>query len=151
MGCHVMVAGNGDDLFRRLESLELWALDDAPLSSAVIKQLMRSCHHIKNVLFRGCDAVNDDLFAQLWRVSGPRPCPPLVFCFVSVPFFVYINTYIHTCIFIYISFEFSQDRTEVIGNKHNNIKRTKEKRKEEKKNPPPPPPQKKKKKKKKKK
>ena len=70
--CHITVADHGDNIFGRLEALELWALDGVPLPGVVIKQLMKSCHHIKNVLFRGCDAVTDDLFGQLWRVSAPR-------------------------------------------------------------------------------
>ena len=84
--CHITVTDNEDELFRRLEALELWALDGVPLSAAVIRQLIKSCHNIKNILFRGCDAVNDDLFAQLWKVSASWPRPPMltaVKCFLQ--------------------------------------------------------------------
>ena len=57
------------DFFSRLQALEVWAADGVQLPPAVIKQLLKSCSSIRNVFLRGCDAVDDALFAQLWKVS----------------------------------------------------------------------------------
>ena len=56
------------ELYNRLEALELWAPVGVQPPALVIKQLTTPCPLIQNLLFRNCDALTDQLLAEVWAV-----------------------------------------------------------------------------------
>ena len=67
--CHfVPVTSIQPELYTQLEALELWALNGVQPPALVIKQLTTPCQLVQNLLFRNCDAINDQLLNELWAV-----------------------------------------------------------------------------------
>ncbi|XP_069694168.1 F-box/LRR-repeat protein 2-like isoform X5 [Periplaneta americana] len=58
--------------FNHLKALELWSDPHADLSPYMIRQLLLFCPNMTNMLFKGCEVLNDKLMAEIWQ-ENPMP------------------------------------------------------------------------------
>lgn len=56
------------ECFNNLQALELWSDPQASLEDHLFNQLLKFSPELRNLLFKGCNALTDKLLSSIWQV-----------------------------------------------------------------------------------
>lgn len=59
----------GSEWFKKMEAVELWSMNNAQYSPALIKQLLLFSPILRNILFNSCNVLTDELFLEIMLVG----------------------------------------------------------------------------------